>query len=63
MVSYTCIDIRSQKGIKMRMEIIVGFYGKGNEIIFWHLLYVGLGLVLSGNYHCDTPLSSLWIQL
>jgi len=35
----------------MRMEIIVGFYNKGNEII-WHSFYVGLCLVLNGNYHC-----------
>jgi len=25
--------IRGQKGIKTKMEITIGFYGKGNEII------------------------------
>jgi hypothetical protein len=35
----------------MRMETIVGLYGKGNEIISWHSFYVGSCLVLSGNYH------------
>jgi hypothetical protein len=34
------------------METIVSFYGKGNEIIFWHSFYVGLSLVLSDNYYC-----------
>ncbi len=32
-VSYLGMYTRSQKGIKMRMETIVGLYGKGNEII------------------------------
>jgi hypothetical protein len=32
MVSYT-MYIRSLKGIKMKMETIIGLYGKGNEII------------------------------
>jgi hypothetical protein len=32
------------------METIVGLYGKGNEIISWCLLYVGLCLVLSSNF-------------
>jgi hypothetical protein len=36
----------------MKMETIVGLYGKGNEIISWRLLYVGLCLVLSDNYCC-----------
>jgi hypothetical protein len=33
MVNDTCMYTRSQKGIKVRMETIVGLYGKGNEII------------------------------
>jgi hypothetical protein len=33
MASYTCMYTRNKKGIKTRMEPIVGFYGKGNEII------------------------------
>ncbi len=54
MVNYTCMYTRSQKGIKMRMETTVGLYGKGNEIISWCSLCVGLCLVLNGNccYMC-----------
>ncbi len=52
MASYTCMYTRSQKGIKTRMETIIGLYGKGNEIISQHSLCVGLCLVLSGNYRC-----------
>jgi hypothetical protein len=33
MASYIGMYTRKQKGIKMRMETIVGLYGKGNEII------------------------------
>ncbi len=50
MVTYTCMYTRGQKGIKMKMETIVGFYDKGNKIIFWHFFCVGLCLVLSDNY-------------
>jgi hypothetical protein len=52
MASYTCMYTRSQRRIKMRMETIIGLYGKGNEIISWHSLCVGSCLVLSGNYRC-----------
>jgi len=34
------------------MEIIVGLCVKGNKIIFWHSLCVGLCFSLSGNYCC-----------
>jgi hypothetical protein len=34
------------------METTVGLYGKGNEIIFRHLLCVGSCLVLNSNYTC-----------
>ncbi len=50
MLNYIGMYIRSQKGIKTRMETIVGLYGKGNEIIFEHLLCVGTCLVLTSNY-------------
>jgi hypothetical protein len=33
MANYIDMYIRNKKGIKMRMETIIGFYGKGNEII------------------------------
>jgi hypothetical protein len=33
MASYIGMYTKSQKGIKTRMEIIIGLYGKGNEII------------------------------
>jgi hypothetical protein len=33
MVSYTNMYIRSKKGIKMKMEMTIGLYDKGNEII------------------------------
>jgi hypothetical protein len=36
----------------MRMDTIIGLYGKGNEIIFWHSLCVGSCLILSGNCRC-----------
>jgi len=52
MVNYFSIYTRSKKGIKVRMETIVGLYGKGNEIIVWNSLYVGLNLVLNDNYYC-----------
>ncbi len=52
MTSYTSMYIRNQKGIKMRMVTIVGFYGKENEIISQHLLCVGLCFILINNYHC-----------
>jgi len=42
---------KKSKGIKTKMETTVGLYGKGNEIISYCLLYVGLCLVLNGNYH------------
>jgi hypothetical protein len=34
MASYIDMYIRNKKGIEMRMEITIGLYGKGNEIIF-----------------------------
>jgi hypothetical protein len=34
------------------METTIGLYGKGNEMIFWRSLYVGLCLVLSDNCQC-----------
>jgi hypothetical protein len=52
MVNYFSMHTRSKKGIKVRMETIVGLYGKGNEIIVWNSLYVGLSLVLNDNYYC-----------
>jgi hypothetical protein len=52
MASYVGMYTKIQKGIKTKMEIIVGLYGKGNEIISWHSLYVGLCLVLNNNYRC-----------
>jgi hypothetical protein len=33
MASYIGIYTKKKKGIKTRMETIIGFYGKGNEII------------------------------
>jgi hypothetical protein len=33
MVNYIGVYTRSKKGIKTKMEKIIGFYGKGNEII------------------------------
>jgi len=36
----------------MRMEITIGLYGKGNEIIFYRSSYVRLCLVLNDNYCC-----------
>jgi hypothetical protein len=33
MASYIGMYTRNKKGIKTRMETIVGLYGKGNEII------------------------------
>ncbi len=50
MASYTTMYTRNHKGIKTRMETIIGFYGKGNEIISWCLLCVGSCLV-NGNCH------------
>jgi hypothetical protein len=35
----------------MRMETIIGLYGKGNEIISWRSFCVGSCFVLSDNYH------------
>jgi hypothetical protein len=52
MASYTNMYTRSKKGIKMRMETTIGLYGKGNEIIFWHLFYVGSCLDLNDNCNC-----------
>jgi hypothetical protein len=52
MANYTSMYIKSPKGIKTRMETTVGLYGKENEVISRCLLYVGLCLVLSGNYRC-----------
>jgi len=49
MVSYVGMYTRSYKKIKTRMETIIGFYGKGNEIISYHSLYVGSRLVLNSN--------------
>ncbi len=34
MASYIDMYIRNKKGIKMSMEITIGLYDKGNEIIF-----------------------------
>jgi hypothetical protein len=50
MVSYIGMYTRSQKGIKTRMETIIGLYDKGNEIISRHLLCVRLCL-MNNNYH------------
>jgi len=33
MATYISMYTKSQKDIKIRMETIVGLYGKGNEII------------------------------
>jgi hypothetical protein len=33
MVNYTSMYTKSQKRIKMKMEITLGLYGKGNEFI------------------------------
>jgi hypothetical protein len=52
MVSYVGMYTRSQKGIKTRMETIVGLYGKGNEIISSQLFYVESCFVLSDNCCC-----------
>jgi hypothetical protein len=52
MASYTCMYTKSQKGIKMRMETIVGLYRKGNEIISWSSLCVGSWFVLNNNCRC-----------
>jgi hypothetical protein len=65
MANYTCMYIKSQTRIKMRMEIIIGLCGKENEVISWCLLYVGSCLVLSGNchcmhYHCQGMLHQIW---
>jgi hypothetical protein len=35
----------------MRMKTTIGLYGKGNEIISWHLLCVGSCFVFSDNCH------------
>jgi hypothetical protein len=61
MANYTDMYTRSKKWIKMRMEIIIGFYGKGNEIISWCLLHVGSCFVLSNNscYMCCCCQSTL----
>jgi hypothetical protein len=66
-VNYTSMYTRSQKGIKTRMETTVGLYGKGNEIISWPSLYVGLCFVLSGNYcymwyHCWSMLHQIYMS-
>jgi hypothetical protein len=34
----------------MKMETTIGLYDKGNEIIYWRLLYVGSCLILNDNY-------------
>jgi hypothetical protein len=52
MVNYINMYTRSKKRIKTRMETIVGLYGKGNEIISWHLFCLRSCLVLSDNYCC-----------
>ncbi len=55
MASYISMYTRNQKGIKMKMETTMGFYGKGNETNFWCSFCVGSRLVLSGNccyMHC-----------
>jgi hypothetical protein len=52
MASYTDMYTRSKKGIKMRMETIIGLYAKGNYIISWLLFYVGSCFVLNNNYCC-----------
>jgi len=52
MAIYTSMCTRSQKGIKMKMETIVGLYGKENEIIFWCSLHVKSCLVLSDKIGC-----------
>jgi len=33
MASYIGMHTKNKKGIKMKMDTIIGFYGKGNEII------------------------------
>ncbi len=67
MASYTCMYIRSQKGIKTKMKTIVGIYGKGDEIISQHLFCVGSCLVLSGNCRCmcycrQSTLHQIWMS-
>jgi len=52
MVSYIGMYTRSKKGIKTKMETIVGFYGKGNEIISWCSLCIGSCLILNNNCYC-----------
>jgi hypothetical protein len=67
MVSYVGMYTRSYKKIKTRMETIIGFYGKGNEIISYHSLYVGSRLVLNSNCccmhcHCQNMLHQIYIS-
>jgi hypothetical protein len=50
MANYIGMYTRSHKGIKMKMETIIGLYGKGNEIISLCLLCVG-SCLMSGNCH------------
>jgi hypothetical protein len=52
MASYTSMYIRSQKGIKTKMETTVGLYDKENEIIFQFSFCVGSCLVLNDKCHC-----------
>jgi hypothetical protein len=52
MVNYIGVYTRSKKGIKMKMETIVGFYGKGNEIISWRSLCIRSCLILNNNCYC-----------
>ncbi len=52
MSNYIGMYIKNKKWFKMKMETIISFYGKGNEIISWPSLYVGLCLVLNDNYCC-----------
>ncbi len=52
MASYIGMYTRSKKGIKMRLETMVGFYGKGNEIISYCLFCIGLCLFLNDICYC-----------
>jgi hypothetical protein len=47
------------------MEITIGLYGKGNEIIFWSSFCVGLCLVVSNNsrymwHYCQSMMHQIW---
>jgi hypothetical protein len=58
MANYIDMYTRSQKGIKMRMETIIGLYGKGNEIISWHLLCTGSCFALHICFNIPHPIGA-----